>query len=148
MRIKILGIVAALLLAIVPNMNVSAASERKMEATTEEIDLMARCVMSEAGNQSLDCKIAVAETIVNRTLSDDPIYPDTITDVIKQRNQYSTAYNGDITQECYDAVYMALSQKTYDENLLWFRTGHYHKYGDAFIQIDDTYFSIEREEIA
>ncbi len=146
MKIKILGIMAALTLALVPNMSVSAASERKVEATTEEIDLMARCVMSEAGNQSLECKIAVAETIVNRSLSEDPIYPDTITDVINQRNQYSTAYNGEVTRECYDAVYMSLTQKTYDQNLLWFRTGHYHKYGKSFIQIDDTYFSIERND--
>ncbi len=146
MKVKILGIIAALFLAAVPNMSVSAASEGRLDATTGEVDLMARCVMSEAGNQSMDCKIAVAETIVNRALSDNPIYPDTITDVIEQENQYSTAYNGNVTQDCYDAVNVALTTKTYEEDLMWFRLGHYHKYGEAFMKIDDTYFSVERME--
>lgn len=71
----------------------------------DDIDLMARVVMSEAGGQSDECKEAVATTILNRWMS--PRYSNSIPDIIS--DAYSTADNGPVTNECYLAVYSAIA---------------------------------------
>ena len=105
-----------------------------------EIDLMARVVMSEASILSIEGKQAVAQTILNRVASVH--FPDTIEEVVHQPFQYSTANNGEPTDECYEAVKTAIDYpQAFPEDLYFFRTGHYHSYGIPYMHIGNTYFS-------
>ena len=113
------------------------------EFTQEDIDLMARVVMSEASLLPFDGKQAIAQTIVNRVRSDK--FPDNVADVIYQYNQYSTAYNGDVTDECYDAVQMAIDYKAFPDDLFYFRQDQYHSFGYPYMKIKNTYFSTGSE---
>ena len=113
----------------------------------EDIDLMARVVMSEAGGQSSDCKEAVATVILNRLASPD--YPINIYDVVYQKGAFSTADNGAPTNECYLAVYSALTWFGTDYAILpkscyYFRADHYHSWALNYKKIDDLYFSCRR----
>lgn len=114
----------------------------------EDIDLMARVVMSETSTQPFDAKQAVASVILNRYFSDK--YPDTISEVIFQPKQFSTADNGIPNQDCYDAVEAAIEYRdAFPPDMYWFRSGKYHseKPGKRYnyIQIKNMYFSTESD---
>lgn len=110
------------------------------EVSEEEFALLERVCMSEAGNQPLEGKIAVLETILNRV---DLGYG-TIKEVVTASNQYSTAYNGEPNKECTQAVKIALYDgDAYDNNMLYFRTSHYHDFGTPYMQIGAHYFSLK-----
>ena len=116
--------------------------------TQEEIDLMARVVMSEAGNQDIDCKEAVATVILNRWVS--PNYPVRIKDVIYSEGQFSTADNGTPTDECYQAVYSAIvwfgtENAIVPKSCYYFRAYHYHEWAIDYCQLDDMYFSLGKD---
>lgn len=111
----------------------------------EDIDLMARVVMSEASTQSTECKEAVATVILNRVVS--PKYPMGVKEVIQ--DQFSTADNGAPTIECYNAVYSAIIWYGSENQILpsccyYFRGGHYHKWALDYCRIDDLYFSVPK----
>lgn len=114
----------------------------------DEIDLMARCVMSEAGGQSDECKEAVATTILNRWMS--PNYSDSIRIIIE--DAYSTADNGPITDACYLAVYSAIAWWGSDyavvpKCIYYFRAGHYHTWALDYRKIGDLYFSAPMDAV-
>lgn len=90
--------------------------------TQEEIDLMARVVMSESSVLCYDAKVATAQTIVNRVRSDyqEFKYQTTVTEVVNRPYQFSTQNNGEVTQECYEAVYDALTYEPFPTDMLWF----------------------------
>lgn len=109
----------------------------------DAIDLMARVVMSEAGNQSDDCKEAVATVILNRWRS--PKYPGDLKKVIVP-GQFSVRDNGAPTEDCYLAVYSAITFWGSDFAILpkqvyYFRAGHYHSWALDYCKIDQLYFS-------
>ena len=113
----------------------------------EDIDLMARVVMSEAGGQSADCKEAVATVILNRLASPD--YPIDIYNVVYQKGAFSTHDNGAPTNECYLAVYSALTWFGTDYAILpkscyYFRDSHFHSWALNYRKIGDLYFSCKR----
>lgn len=58
---------------------------------------LSRIIYCESGNQVLDGKIAVGNVVLNRV--DDSRFPDTIYDVIFQKNQFSPASSGSIYRE-------------------------------------------------
>ena len=114
----------------------------------EDIDLMARCVMSEAGGQSDECKEAVATTILNRWMS--PNYSDSIRIIIE--DAYSTADNGPVTDACYLAVYSAIAWWGSDyavvpKCIYYFRAGHYHTWALDYRKIGDLYFSAPMDAV-
>lgn len=55
---------------------------------------LTQIINAESGNQPLDGKLAVGAVVMNRTY--DPSYPNTIKDVIFQKNQFTPARNGTI----------------------------------------------------
>ena len=97
--------------------------------TDAEIDLMARVVMSEVGIESFEVKHALAETIINRLESDykEFKYQDTLDKVIVP-GQFSTQNNGDPTEDCYKAVYLAIEYSAFPDDMLWARA-NYVSYG-------------------
>lgn len=107
--------------------------------TEEEYKLLLRVCMSEAGNQPLEGKIAVVETVLNRV----DMGKGSIEEVITAKRQYSTADNGEPNAECYKAVDIALSGDMYPDTMIYFRTEHYHTWGIPYEKIGDHYFSLE-----
>lgn len=89
-----------------------------------EIDLLYRLVEAEAGGESIQGRIAVANVVLNRIKSDN--YPDTIHDVIYQRNQFEVVNIGTIdtkipSEETIDAVNRALAgEKVVPDSVVMF----------------------------
>lgn len=99
------------------------ASENVVESSTEddsltiadftdaEIDLLARIVRAEAQGEPFEGKVAVAAVVLNRLES--PQYPDTLREVIYQKNQFQPVRNGQVNKPAdeasFEAVYAALS---------------------------------------
>ncbi len=108
-----------------------------------ELELLACCTYAEAGNQGYEGMRKVAAVILNRVNSE--AFPDTITEVILQKNQFEVVSNGRIyelgpTDECYDAVRDELLERS-DTDILFFRTGRYPDYGTPAYKCGDHYFS-------
>jgi spore germination cell wall hydrolase CwlJ-like protein len=61
---------------------------------TSDLDLLARLIYCEAGNQSYEGMLAVGCVVMNRVKSDK--FPDTIHDVIYQNNQFQPVSSGRI----------------------------------------------------
>ena len=55
---------------------------------------LSRIIYAESGNQPMDGKIAVGNVVMNRVAS--PLFPDTVYEVIFQRNQFTPAMTGSI----------------------------------------------------
>lgn len=111
----------------------------RVDVSEDDISLMARVVMSEASTEPYDCKVAVAEVIINRLLSDK--FPDSISEVIHQPGQFSTQNNGNVTNECYTAVCEALTNQRHPSDLYYFRSDKWHRFGVKYAKIGRTYFS-------
>lgn len=58
---------------------------------------LSRIINAESGNQPLEGKIAVGNVVMNRVR--DPKFPDTLYDVLFQKNQFSPAASGSIYHE-------------------------------------------------
>lgn len=63
-----------------------------MDSTTDEVKLLACLIYSEAGSQSYEGKLAVANVVLNRVKSKK--YPNSISKVIYQKGQFSVAASG------------------------------------------------------
>ena len=116
------------------------------EAYFDSLELLALCVEAEAGNQGLIGKKYVASVILNRV--DDEDFPDNITDVIMQKNQFSVVLDGRIwevepTEETFQAVREELENRTNYE-VLYFTSEGFHPCGKAWKQIGDHYFSTKK----
>lgn len=112
--------------------------------TLEEFRLICNTVYCEAGNQSIETQIMAALTILNRLNSKD--YPDTVKEVIYQDEQYSVTQwtgfeNYGWTCSVEQAVTYALEVNDYPEDMFFFRTEHYHEFGQPYKVSDDLYFS-------
>lgn len=74
------------------------------------VKIMARTIYSEAGNQSLEGKIAVGNVICNRVWS--PRFPNTVSAVVLEKNQFSGTqthyFNEEPPESCYIAAKLAL----------------------------------------
>jgi len=60
----------------------------------DDLYWLTRIIYAESGNQPLDGQIAVGNVIMNRVKS--PVFPNTVYDVIHQRNQFTPVRNGTI----------------------------------------------------
>lgn len=114
--------------------------EWEVDVTLEELELMSRVVMSEASTVPYIGKVGVAKVLINRLK--DGRWGDTMMNVITYPNAFSTADNGDVTDECREAVLQALEGgAVFPEDMLYFRGGYYHDIGHPYMQIDNLYFS-------
>ena len=120
------------------------ATKRKTSLTTEELLLLQKVVSAEARGESSEAQYTVACVVLNRIESD--IFPDTLEEVIVQSGQFECVENGavykvPVTESVVDAVNQALDNNTLSEDVLWFRSGHYHGFHEEAFQIDKMYFS-------
>lgn len=56
--------------------------------TEEELDLLSRLIFSEGGTESYETKLKIGSVVMNRVTA-DAYFPDTIREVIYQKNQFS-----------------------------------------------------------
>ena len=110
---------------------VQAAAENAAEPVREaftgytdsDYNVLLRIVQAEAGNCDMEGRILVANVILNRV--EDDAFPNSITSVVYQRNQFSPVSNGSIkrcrvTSETVEAVERALAGEDLSDGALYF----------------------------
>lgn len=117
--------------------------EEKEDGFDKAIDLMARCIEAEAGNQSSLGKRLVADVILNRVQSE--AFPDSIEGVITQPGQFGVVANGSInevtsSEETMQAVLTEMNGRI-DEEIIYFQAGRFSQFGEPAYQVDKHYFS-------
>jgi len=108
---------ALICLTLAASMSVPAfAASRPL--SNAELDLMARVIEHEAGNECLEGRIAVANVILNRV--NDKRFPNTVSGVIYQKNQFpgATRSTPDATSRL--AAKMAAEGTNLAPNAFWF----------------------------
>lgn len=76
---------------------------------------------------------------------DDPHFPDTVHEVVYQKNQFSSMWNGRVDrcyvkEELVDLVKEELRNRT-NYDVVFFRTERYSDYGVPMFQVEHHYFS-------
>lgn len=109
----------------------------------EDIDLIALVTMAEAEGECEEGKRLVIDTILNRM--DSEHFPDTAYDVIYQKNQFSSMWNGRVDR-CYvmDEIVQLVREELKDRTnyeVMFFNAGHYSAYGVPMFQVEHHYFS-------
>ena len=108
-----------------------------------ELEILARCVEAEAGNQPIEVKRAVVSVILNRV--DDEDWPDTISEVIADPYEFATYWNGRMdevapTISTYEAISLEMETRSYP-GLYYFDMDQYLQYGTPYKKMVDLYFS-------
>lgn len=114
--------------------------------TEEEMKLLYTTVYCEAGNQGYEAQVMVALVILNRLNSDK--YPDTLREVVYQEGQFAVTKWPDFeskgwTSSVQSAVDYALQYNEYPRDMYYFRADYYHSFGEPYVYIAETYFSLE-----
>ena len=122
---------------------IMANVEKNNERYAAEVEILARCVEAEAGDQSIDVKRAVISVILNRV--DDEDWPDTISEVIADPYEFATYWNGrmdEVTPSAttYEAISMEMETRSYP-GLFYFDMDAYLAYGTPYAKMGDLYFS-------
>lgn len=117
--------------------------EEEPVASDEEIELIALVTMAEAEGECEEGKRLVIDTILNRV--DSLYFPDSIHEVVYQKNQFSSMWNGRVdrveaTEEVCQLVREELALRT-NSDVVFFTAGNYGKYGNPMFQIGNHYFS-------
>lgn len=112
--------------------------------TEEEIELIALITMAEAEGEPEEGQRLVIDTILNRVDSELSYFPDTVYDVIYQKNAFSSVWDGR-ADKCY--VMEELCQLVREEmvnrtnsDVLYFTAGNYGKYGTPAFSVANHYF--------
>lgn len=119
-----------------------------MEISQKDFELLCRTTFCEAGNQDFETQKMVCLTILNRLKSNK--FPDTIHDVVYSENAYEVTTWSDFesrewTEQVESAVLSALEENNHPEDMFYFRTEHFHTFGESYTKSDDLYFSLEGE---
>ena len=116
-------------------------AEEQPTVLYDSIDMLARCVEAEAGNQGLLGKRLVVDVILNRV--DDPRFPNDVASVISARGQFAVypymMQRVTVSQETIDAIVLELERRT-DSRILYFNTKHFKTWYTAAYQCGDHYF--------
>ena len=128
-------------------------SEIKADTVSQNdahIEMMAKCVEAEAGNQGLMGKRFVVDVILNRV--DSEIFPNDIKSVISQKGQFAVYSNGRMnrtqpSEETYEAIKMELEHRT-DDQILFFASGNYNKCSTPAYKHGDHYFGYLKKEVS
>ena len=94
------------------------------EITAEERELLARVVYAESNTEPIEGQIAVAQVVLNRVRSES--FPDTVSEVIYQERQFSTApilSRVTPTENNYEAVDLAFELAVVPYDVLYFSRG-------------------------
>ena len=150
--IKLITMLTTIVIAFNGFLSVKATYQEPYELagmTEEEFYLISSVVEAESDrSESLDGRILIAETILNRVNS--PSFPDTITGVLTQSGQFTTVVNGhsvtDRTELSDQAVIIAVQEienGTAPEVLFFNCIGY--NYGTPYGYVDGNYFMTYEE---
>ncbi len=109
----------------------------------EEIRLIAAVTIAEAEGEPEEGQRLVIDTILNRV--DSSYFPDTVYDVIYQKNQFSCMWDGrferiESTAEMCELVRKEILSRL-DSDVIFFTAGQYSRYGIPLYQVGNHYFS-------
>ena len=130
----------------IPTSVLEIIAQKELEKKTisdSDMELLALVTMAEAEGESELGKRLVIDTILNRVDSD--YYPNTISEVIWQKGQFSSMYNGRVNKCYVDEDICQLIREEIenrgDTDVIYFRTGYYSSYGSPLYQVGNHYFS-------
>lgn len=111
--------------------------------SNEEIELIALITMAEAEGEPELGKRLVVDTILNRV--DSPNFPNTINEVIFQKNQFTCTTNGrlnrvSVNDDILELVCDELEERE-NEEVLYFTAGRFGAYGTPYTQVENHFFS-------
>lgn len=116
-------------------------TEHCINLTQEEIDLMAKTVMSEVSYKNIETKQYVASTIINRYLATEGEFADADSIEYICKTWYATNTPYEVTPECYEAVYSVLDYEIAPPDMYWYTEGFACPWGYHYVNIGDSYFS-------
>lgn len=109
----------------------------------EDIELIALVTMAEAEGECEEGKRLVIDTILNRV--DSPYFPNTVHDVIYQKSQFSSMWNGRVNKcTARDDICQLVEEELQSRSnvdTIFFTAGRYGKYGKPLFQLGNHYFS-------
>lgn len=110
-----------------------------------EIEMLAQLIEAEAGNQDMKGKRLVGDVVMNRLRAG---WAETVEEIIFQDNQFSSTFDGNydssawyISEESFEAAYLAYTGETLDSKILYFTAGNYNPSGTPAYKYGDHYFS-------
>lgn len=108
-----------------------------------DINLIALLTMAEAEGESDYGKRLVIDAVLNRM--DSEHFPNTITDIVYQKNQFSSIWDGRVNR-CYvkeDIVKLVREElfKRTNRDVIFFSAGSFSKYGKPLFQVENHCFS-------
>ena len=124
-------------------LEVKPINKEETTMSNEEIELIALVTMAEAEGEPEEGKRLVIDTILNRV--DHERFPNTVSDVIYQKDQFTSMWNGRLNS-CYasDDICKLVKEEVKsrkDSNVIFFRTSRYSDYGSPMFQVGHHYFS-------
>lgn len=111
--------------------------------SSSDLDLLSLIMVAESEGECEDGQRLVIDTVLNRV--DSPKFPNTIHDVIYQKNQFSSVWNGrvnrcSVTDKDRQLVLEEVqSRRNYE--VLYFTAGKYGAYGTPMFKVGNHYFS-------
>lgn len=110
---------------------------------SEDVELLALLAMAEAEGESEKGKRLVIDTVLNRV--DSPYFPNTISEVIYQPNQFTSMWNGriercEVRDDICQLVIEEMECRT-NNDIVFFNAGKYSIYGDPLFKEGNHYFS-------
>jgi spore germination cell wall hydrolase CwlJ-like protein len=114
-----------------------------------DINLMARMVQAEAGNQIEDGQRLVIDCVLNRAESE--YFPNTVSEVINAPGQFEVVANGAIrkakpTDAVYELIRQERKERTNNE-VIYFTAGGFNPSGEPWQKVGDHYFSTIRKDL-
>lgn len=82
-----------------------------LNISSDDLLLLSKVVASEARGESYEGQVAVAAVVINRVL--DPRFPDTVRDVIYQKNAFSVVNDGSINMQPTESAFKAAQEALY-----------------------------------
>lgn len=119
------------------------------EISKEEFELLCRTTYCEAGNQDLETQTMVCLTILNRYANEDiKAFQGSLHDVVYGNNAYQVTTWDDFesrewTEQVEQAVRNAMATNNHPADMYYFRTLHYHNFGQPYMISGDLWFSTE-----
>lgn len=126
-----------------PTVTIEPLEEEKNLLSYEDISLIALVTMAEAEGECEEGKRLVIDTILNRV--DSEHFPDNVYDVVYQKSQFSSIWNGridccEVKDDICQLVIEELKSRT-NTDVIFFTAGEYSKYGTPMFQVENHYFS-------
>lgn len=109
----------------------------------EDVELLALVMLAEAEGECEEGQRLVVDVILNRV--DGYKHPNTIRDVVYQKGQFSSMWNGrvdrvTVTDEAKQLVREELESRT-NSDVVYFRMYNYHSWGTPLFKVGCHYFS-------